>query len=200
MQVMVIPPGEVRGSVLLPVRLVIQSVGSGAVELGELQKHVEEKRAREKKKNNRDSKQLIPNSTKKPKKQSKLKTDQEKRQKEDETALQIADMLNANIEQTDHFPCNGGELCSVPPKRFDFEDVHRIVEHYDMQISGANRSKPINVMERSSIAKYVTEVVKRAWNCISRGQVDDALKIVNREIVCYALKYGKYDDEMSCFV
>ena len=74
------PLGEVRGSVLLPVRLVIQSVGSGAVELGELQKHVEEKRAREKKKNNRDSKQLIRNSAKKRKKQSKLKTDQEKRQ------------------------------------------------------------------------------------------------------------------------
>jgi hypothetical protein len=72
-------------------------------------------------------------------------------------------MLNVNIEQTDHFPCNVGELCSVPPEKSDFEDVHGIVEHYDMQISGANGSKLINVMDilhcqlpfqRSSIAKY----------------------------------------------
>jgi hypothetical protein len=81
--------------------------------------------------------------------------------------------------------------------------VHRILEHHDVQFSEVNRRKPINVVDLlhcqlSSqdcyIDNYVTEVVKRAWNCISRGQLKDALEIVNRGIVCCVLNEGNYDD------
>jgi hypothetical protein len=77
--------------------------------LGELQIRLEDKHAHEKKKK-KDSKQMIPASAKKCKKKSKSQTVQEKRQQEEQAQHQIADMLHANAEQTDHCPCNGGEL------------------------------------------------------------------------------------------
>ena len=197
--------------------------GGGAVELGKLQMHLEDKRAREKKKK-KDSNRMIPEcaktrkkksksqedrvreknrkkdskrrkipaSAKKRKKKSKAQMDREKRQKEEQAQHEIADMLCANIEKIDYFPRNGGELCSIRPQS-DFDEVHRIVRQRDSQFSEVIRNKPINVMDllncqlpskRPFVVKYVTEVVKRAWNCIVRSQFEDALKIVNRGIVC----------------
>jgi hypothetical protein len=58
---------------------------------------------------------MIPASAKKRKKKSKSQTVREKCQKEEQAQHQLADMLHANVEQTDHCPCNGGELFFIQP-------------------------------------------------------------------------------------